>query len=88
MNGRFRIFVLSKKEIDKSKLNRLSKKIEKKEKRIKILAQNVEKTVEEQEKIELKKQLFEAELIKEADKIEEEKKENSMEEISSSIEDL
>ena len=55
VNGRSRIFVLSNKQKEASKLNRLSKKIEKKEKRIRVLAQHVKNTVEEQEKIQLKK---------------------------------
>lgn len=88
VNGRSRIFVLSNKQKEASKLNRLSKKIEKKEKRIRVLAQHVKNTVEEQEKIQLKKKLFEDELKKQSDQIEEEKRENSIDQISSSIEDL
>lgn len=79
---------MPKQEKEKSKLAKLSKKIQKKEKRFKILAQNVKDTVAEQDKIIKKKKEFEAELLKVKDQMEEEKVEVSIGQISSQVENL
>jgi len=86
--GRSIIFTIPKQEKEQSKLINLSKKIQKKEKRIKVLAQTVKVTVSEQEKIIKKKKEFEEELMKVSNLIEEEKADNSMEQISTQVETL
>lgn len=87
-NGRTVIFAIPKKEKEKLRLEKFSKKIVKKEKRIKLLAQHVKQTIVQQEKFIYKKRELEDLIVQASNQIEEETKENSVTEVSQQIETL
>ena len=88
MVGRSTIFTVSSELKERERINKLSKKIEKKEKRLELLAQTSRKSFAEKEKFQVKKKKVEEEIIKAQDVMVAEEKTKSKEELVRDVEKM
>ncbi len=86
--GKSMLWITSRKITDDQRVEKIQKRIAKKERKIEVLAKTSKKILTEREEIHKKKELITREIEERNSKIEEERKAPTLEGVSSSVEEL